>query len=179
MGTQTFSARDWQPYIRTMPHSEFPSASACVCEAFAEAMETLFGDVSFTTQLGSPLTTTVSAFSSEYEPLSTPSVDTTLSYDRWSEISDRCGESRLEGGMHFSASVPSGRKLCQGIGEKIVTYVNDILNGIKPDFTLDIADTEIHERDCYPSSGSSSSSSRSSSRSGSGRSGSSRKSSSD
>lgn len=29
-------AGEWQPYIRTMPHSEFPSASACACEALVE-----------------------------------------------------------------------------------------------------------------------------------------------
>lgn len=23
---------EWQPFIRTMPHSEYPSASSCICE---------------------------------------------------------------------------------------------------------------------------------------------------
>jgi len=33
-------------------------------------------------------------------------------------LNERCGESRLEGGMHFNASVPAGRELCSGIGAK-------------------------------------------------------------
>lgn len=31
-GVQTIRADEWMPFIRTMPHSEFPSASACLCE---------------------------------------------------------------------------------------------------------------------------------------------------
>lgn len=31
-GVQTIKASEWEPYIRTMPHSEFPSASACMCK---------------------------------------------------------------------------------------------------------------------------------------------------
>lgn len=31
-GVQYIKASDWEPYIRTMPHSEFPSASACICQ---------------------------------------------------------------------------------------------------------------------------------------------------
>lgn len=31
-GVQTMKASEWQPFIRTMPHSEFPSASACMCK---------------------------------------------------------------------------------------------------------------------------------------------------
>lgn len=31
-GAQTIKASEWEPFIRTMPHSEFPSASACMCK---------------------------------------------------------------------------------------------------------------------------------------------------
>lgn len=31
-GLQTLKASEWEPFIRTMPHSEFPSASACLCQ---------------------------------------------------------------------------------------------------------------------------------------------------
>ena len=31
-GVQTIKASEWEPVIRTMAHSEFPSASACVCQ---------------------------------------------------------------------------------------------------------------------------------------------------
>ncbi|CAN0423470.1 unnamed protein product, partial [Scytosiphon promiscuus] len=31
-GAQTIKASEWEPLIKTMAHSEFPSASACVCQ---------------------------------------------------------------------------------------------------------------------------------------------------
>lgn len=31
-GVQSIKATEWDSYTRTMPHSEFPSASACICE---------------------------------------------------------------------------------------------------------------------------------------------------
>ena len=31
-GVATIKAEEWQPFIRTMPHSEYPSASSCICE---------------------------------------------------------------------------------------------------------------------------------------------------
>lgn len=31
-GVQTIKASEWEPVIHTMAHSEFPSASACVCQ---------------------------------------------------------------------------------------------------------------------------------------------------
>ncbi|CAM9281589.1 unnamed protein product [Hapterophycus canaliculatus] len=34
-GVQSIKASEWEPIIRTMPHSEYPSASACLCEVRA------------------------------------------------------------------------------------------------------------------------------------------------
>lgn len=31
-GVQSIKASEWEPFIRTMPHSEFPSSSACICQ---------------------------------------------------------------------------------------------------------------------------------------------------
>ena len=31
-GVQTIKASEWEPFIRIMPHSEFPSASSCLCQ---------------------------------------------------------------------------------------------------------------------------------------------------
>lgn len=32
VGVQTMKASEWEPFTRTMPHSEFPSASSCLCQ---------------------------------------------------------------------------------------------------------------------------------------------------
>lgn len=36
LGVATIKAEEWQPFIRTMPHSEYPSASSCICEVSAD-----------------------------------------------------------------------------------------------------------------------------------------------
>lgn len=36
-GLAYIKASEWESFIRTMPHSEFPSASACICQVFFAA----------------------------------------------------------------------------------------------------------------------------------------------
>lgn len=43
VGTMRLSANQWMPYIRTMRHAEYPSASSCMCTAFDDAMHQLTG----------------------------------------------------------------------------------------------------------------------------------------
>jgi hypothetical protein len=45
-----------------------------------------------------------------------------------------CGESRLWGGMHFSASVPAGNNLCGGFGAEAYDLVKVIFNRVKKDW---------------------------------------------
>ncbi|VEU38101.1 unnamed protein product [Pseudo-nitzschia multistriata] len=42
-GSKTIRASDWQPFIRTMPHAEYPSGSSCICTAYAETLQALTG----------------------------------------------------------------------------------------------------------------------------------------
>ena len=129
-GLQTFPAKEWQPYIRTMPHAEFPSGSSCVCEASNQALQLITGLDSFTEAglAGPPaLILEVLKGSSKIEPGSVPANDLNLLYSSWSEISDVCGQSRLNGGMHFYESVPAGIELCTGIGDTTVEAVFGLL----------------------------------------------------
>eukprot|EP00903_Cladosiphon_okamuranus_P012376 g11599.t1 len=98
-GVQNMTASEWEPYIRTMPHSEYPSASACICEAFVSALK-LWAE---SDTIDPPL---------EFPP---PEFGVPiLSFSSWSEVSQTCGDSRVWGGMHFEGSVPAGAKLCGG-----------------------------------------------------------------
>ena len=38
IGSVNLMAEEWQPYIRVMPHAEFPSGSSCFCRAFADTV---------------------------------------------------------------------------------------------------------------------------------------------
>ena len=157
-GLQTFPANEWQPYIRTMPHAEFPSGSACICEASNQALQLITGLDSFAdaTGLAGPpaLVLEVPEGSSKLEPGSVPSEDLNLLFSSWSEMSSVCGQSRLNGGMHFTTSVPAGADLCAPIGGDIYDAFVAIRDGQVPDYVLDIDDNSpISEVRCgLPSS---------------------------
>lgn len=42
-GAQIIKASEWEPVTRIMPHSEFPSASACLCQVTLRCLSHLPG----------------------------------------------------------------------------------------------------------------------------------------
>ena len=44
VGEQQIKGSEFEAYIRTMPHAEYPSGSSCACSAFEHAMIELYGD---------------------------------------------------------------------------------------------------------------------------------------
>eukprot|EP00656_Telonema_subtile_P055115 TRINITY_DN843_c0_g1_i2.p1 TRINITY_DN843_c0_g1~~TRINITY_DN843_c0_g1_i2.p1 ORF type:complete len:575 (+),score=126.58 TRINITY_DN843_c0_g1_i2:149-1873(+) len=139
-GTQSFPAEQWEPYIRTMPHSEYPSASSCVCEAFRTAMIALQTDDVAGNLGGAPLVLPVEAGSSTVEE-NQPPAQIVLTFSSWSEIASQCAQSRLDGGMHYTASVPAGKQLCSSIGTKMVAAFAALEAGTRPDYVVDFFDT--------------------------------------
>lgn len=132
-GIQDLPAEEWEPYIRTMPHSEYPSGSSCLCQAFEDVMMAVTGEDDVTGTLGGPLNLEVAAGESTTEE-NTPANNITLSYGSWSEIRAACGVSRLNGGMHFTASVPEGERLCSGIGTTVAESFKKLAAGEVPDY---------------------------------------------
>lgn len=124
-GTAEIKGTDWQPYIRTMPHAEYPSGSACICTVYAETLQLLTG----TDNTGVTLSQEILAGSSKAERGLTPATNLTLVYDHWSEIARDCGESRLYGGMHFEEAVTAGNELCSGFIDPVVDNADLLLAG--------------------------------------------------
>ncbi|CDF41387.1 PAP2/haloperoxidase-like protein [Chondrus crispus] len=136
-GKKQMRAEDWEPYIRTMPHSEYPSGSACFCAVFAESMKLFFGSDNFLANgKPSPLSLKVAAGQSLVEP-GRPSADVTLVYNSWSAVAEDCGKSRLTGGMHFTASVPAGAALCAPFGRRMFDVIKALSSGRKEGFIQD------------------------------------------
>ena len=119
-GVGQISARDLAVFVRTMPHSEYPSGSACICKAYAE-----FIDAWSTARDGSLVsgfTTGPEGFNANCDntlPMSTqvgcgpgPYI-TAASMD---EVYALCANSRVWGGMHFSASISAAEEACTGLG---------------------------------------------------------------
>jgi hypothetical protein len=147
-GVKTIKGKDFESWVRVMPHSEYISGSACICQSikdFTEEWMTLTDGTlkreSFSNtfipggSIAIPIATDAPGGreapflvgSSKTEPGVTPSSDLTLVADTMSEFRDQCGESRLDGGMHFSKSVPDAYALCDGIGTQAALYSLDLL----------------------------------------------------
>lgn len=117
-------AGNWQPYIRTMPHSEFPSASACLCTALIEhALIVTKGRNYF------PYTFTIPKGVSSFYPGEIPSSNVSITINRLTDWASLCGTSRLWAGVHFKPAVPAGKHLCRGLGKKAQYVTDELLEG--------------------------------------------------
>lgn len=139
-GPQTIKAKDFEAFHRVMPHSEFPSGSACICTGYQEYMDAVTMDV-----YGSKITNLrvgPNAANGEFG-LNCDAVapgllkpgqafgceeDDTFEFSDLNDLKYVCGQSRLWGGMHFTASVPAAEEQCSGLGELGLEYAKKIRN---------------------------------------------------
>ena len=134
-GIQTINAKDFESYIRVMPHSEYPSASSCICMANTQFMikwlNEKYGinDIEFSVYNDIDFSAKFIAESSIIEPGVTPKEDIFLTFSSLHEFNDVCGKSRLWGGMHFDASINGAYQLCDGIGLDAYEFMENLLNG--------------------------------------------------
>jgi len=110
-GPTNIKARDFEAFIRVMPHGEFPSGSSCLCSTYKEfvdkwTMEKYNG--------------TIMNFGNVYND---------LTFNDMTELMEMCGESRLWGGMHYEAAIPAGVETCSGLGTLGVEWADSIRNG--------------------------------------------------
>ena len=107
---------DWQSYLRTMQHPEYPSATTCICASVAQYMRRIFGS----DQMPVPIVIVHPPGSSSREPGCVPSATTTITYTTWTDWEYECGESRLNAGVHFQSAVNASRVVCPQLGD--ITY---------------------------------------------------------
>ena len=133
----TIMARDFQAYQRVMPHSEYPSASACLCSSYAEFADAFvasnYPDEGSLNQIkvgeGGLQVNCEGEF--PFAPLVQYGCSDADQYtfESMADLSHQCGQSRLWGGMHFSKSVPAAEELCSGLGQASFDYVEGLQNG--------------------------------------------------
>ncbi|CAM9971823.1 unnamed protein product [Ascophyllum nodosum] len=113
---QEIKASEWEPFIRTMPHSEFPSASACMCQAFAEQVAHFLGS---------------DKIEDSIDVTELMGLEEMKGFSSWSEISEVCANSRVWGGMHFADAVPAGTELCGGglLASSISSSISALIAG--------------------------------------------------
>lgn len=128
VGRQTIKGEDWLSYLRTLPHQDYPSATSCICSAYAEFMKELVG----TDDWINPGPVVFPKGCSRRESGLTPAQDITVEFSSWDEFVHECGQSRLYGGVHFQVAIDAGTKLCAPIGRRCGVRANQLLNGQAP-----------------------------------------------
>lgn len=116
-------ANEWRPYLNTADHPDHPSGSASFCAAHAQASRLFLGDDNLGWTVHFP------AGSSLQEPGITPAVDTDLHFDTWTDFTERCGYSRLWGGVHFEDAIVDGFPLGEEIGTIAYEFVRAHIDG--------------------------------------------------
>lgn len=124
-GIQTFRAADFEAYKRVMPHSEYISGSSCLFQAGEDYILDYMTGVGLSTDF--PVVfDPVDIGESKVEPGLVPGSCVILQYSTIQEMNAAGSQSRLNGGMHFTASVPNGQDLCFGIGSDAAAGTFDL-----------------------------------------------------
>ena len=127
-------ANDWSSYLPVADHPEYPSLTASVCSAYAEASRNFLGEDD--TQF-EPFK--IEKGRSRREPGITPRHSVKLRFDTWTEykfctilqklwgtlfrkylfsrFEQMCGSARLWGGVHFSDAVEEGLRIGRDVAK--------------------------------------------------------------
>jgi hypothetical protein len=126
LGNGDIQGKNFEAWVRVMPHSEYPSGSGCICQAMYEHTdEWLALTLGKTDSISIPLS--FKAGFSKTEPGKTPANDINITINNMLELRNICGQSRLDGGMHFTRAVDEAYKLCQGVGKLGAHYAADLM----------------------------------------------------
>lgn len=115
-GPTSLPLAQWAPFLRTMPHAEYPSASACLCKVGAEVFGQYVGGVNATV----PVTR---EFPAGFSGGGVPAADLTVTFGTPAEIGAACSASRLWGGVHFRPSIGAGEAACEGLATAVAARV--------------------------------------------------------
>ncbi len=120
-------ASEWKSYLEEADHPEYPSASACFCQAHGQSARLYLGSDELN------WTVPIPAGASRIEPGITPAADTALFFPTWTEFVHECGQSRVWAGVHFQAAVDESRRLCNVFGDMAYDYLLTLIDGTAPE----------------------------------------------
>ena len=133
----TVPGNQWQSYLQTADHPEYPSATTCFCAAYAEAWRLYSGtdDLPAYVDGGEVIYgygATLPAGSSLVEPRTTPSEDVQVVFDSWSDFEQRCAASRVISGTHYWPAVEASVDTCNVAANVAFTYWETLIHGTAP-----------------------------------------------
>lgn len=119
---------EYEPVLRVMPHSEFPSGSTLICTAFFEHQEMFAktrpgGDIVLPVRF--PIFPNITLF-----PLDGPAF---VDLPSFKGAAEQCSISRLWAGVHFRPSGEAAQKLGIGIVKRAFEFVGKLVAGKVPE----------------------------------------------
>jgi hypothetical protein len=128
---QNIPGNQWRSYLPVADHAEYPSGSAAFCAAHTYVLSKFFNS----DQLG--WSVPISKGSSTYEKGFTPQNDTTLYFPTWSDLKEKCGNSRLYAGVHFRDSIDAGFSIGDRVGVRSYNFIKSHINGMSVRASID------------------------------------------
>ena len=115
---------EWQSYIQTPAHAEYPSADACYCLAQARILSKYFKSEELN------LIVYMKKGSSKIEPNTTPSRDLIFTFKTLSDFVKQCGLSRIYAGINFESSIQEGQKICKSVADNAFNFIQKKFHGM-------------------------------------------------
>lgn len=130
-------ANQWQSYLQTADHPEYPSATTCFCAAYAESWRLYTGSDDLPAYVSGDKVihgyeATLPAGSSLIEPGTTPSEDVHVIFESWSDYEQRCAASRVISGTHFWPAVEASVDTCNTAANTVFAYWEMLIHGNAP-----------------------------------------------
>lgn len=122
------SIDEWEPTVRTMPHSEFPSGSAVACSAVVHYVR-LYAEYKSGGTFSNPGMTYIHR-KGLFPNL--PDIDITIQYNSFDEIIADCANSPVWSGLHFKPAFKEDRRIGRIVGHRAFETWRDLEEGRVP-----------------------------------------------
>jgi hypothetical protein len=116
------TGNEWQSYLTTPDHPEYPSVSTTLCLAYTQAARLMLGTDEIKAEIHIP------AGSSLIEPGITPEQDVTLKWHTWTDLAADCGMSRHWGGVHFLSAIKNVSDFGPQFGTRAYEFIQEHLH---------------------------------------------------
>jgi hypothetical protein len=124
MGTvDDLRADEWTSYLNTGDHPEYPSGSAAISSAGAQAFRRFFDDDVLDWRFTAPAGWT------QVEPGITPAGDVELHFATWTDLVRDCANSRVWGGVHFPKTVERSVPFGEQFGDRAHEFAQRHVDG--------------------------------------------------
>jgi hypothetical protein len=124
-GITTIDGGEWQSWIATPPHPEFPSGHSAYSNAAAEILKRFTGSDTFVFKV------TFAPGSSRFDPGASPENTTTLDWQTFSEVAEDAAWSRRAGGIHFDEADFRSRVLGRAVAGLAWERCQQLLGGTR------------------------------------------------